>query len=116
DLPTEPTPGIVLAAVPKRGPTGDSLVSRNHRHFDELKASAVVATGSLRRQAQIRWRRPDLQLTSIRGNVETRLKKLEDGTLDAIILAQAGLERLGLAQAIAEVLDPSWMMPAVGQG
>jgi hydroxymethylbilane synthase len=116
DLPTEPTPGIVLAAVPSRGPTGDAFVSRKHARFSDLPPNALVATGSLRRQAQIRWRRPDLQLTSIRGNVETRLKKLEDGGLDALILAQAGLERLELARAIAEVLDQTWMLPAVGQG
>lgn len=116
DLPTEPTPGIALTAVPKRGPTGDAFVSRRHLHFDDLPAGAVIATGSLRRQAQIRWRRPDLQLVNIRGNVETRLKKLDDGGLDAIILAQAGLERLELAHAITELLNQDWMLPAVGQG
>jgi hydroxymethylbilane synthase len=116
DLPTEPTAGIVLAAVPARGPTGDAFVSRRHRHFDDLPKGAVVATGSLRRQAQIRWRRPDLQLTSMRGNVETRLRKLDQEGLDAIILAQAGLERLELSHAITEVLSQEWMLPAVGQG
>ncbi|HEV8060754.1 MAG TPA: hydroxymethylbilane synthase [Gemmataceae bacterium] len=116
DLPTEPTPGVVLAAVPPRGSTGDAFVSKKHLHFDDLPRNALIATGSLRRQAQLRWRRPDVQLTSIRGNVETRLQKLDEGSLDAIILAQAGLERLQLTHAITEVLDPSWMLPAVGQG
>ena len=116
DLPTEAVPGILLATVPARGSTGDAFVSKKHRRFADLPKGAIVATGSLRRQAQIRWRRPDLKLTGIRGNVETRLKKLEEGTLDAIILAQAGLERLNLADAIAEVLDQAWMLPAVGQG
>jgi hydroxymethylbilane synthase len=116
DLPTEATAGIVLAAVPPRGPTGDAFVSRRHRRFDDLPTGAVIATGSMRRQAQIRWRRPDLQLTSIRGNVETRLRKLDGDELDAIILAQAGLERLGLGQAVTELLDQDWMLPAVGQG
>lgn len=116
DLPTEPTAGIVLAAVPARGPTRDAFISRRHCRFDALPAGAVIATGSLRRQAQIRWRRPDLHLTGIRGNVETRLKKLDEGSLDGIILAQAGLERLELAHAITELLDQTWMLPAVGQG
>ena len=116
DLPTEATPGIVLAAVPARGPTGDALVSLKYPSFDALPPDALVATGSLRRQAQIRWHRPDIRLTGIRGNVETRLQKLEDGGLDAVILARAGLERLGLAHRITEILDQTWMLPAVGQG
>ncbi len=116
DLPTEPTSGVTLAAVPPRGPTGDAFVSKKHRCFDDLPPNALVATGSLRRQAQLRWRRPDVRLTSIRGNVETRLAKLDEGDLDAIILAQAGLERLQKAHAITEVLDSNWMLPAVGQG
>jgi hydroxymethylbilane synthase len=116
DLPTDPVAGIGLAAVPERGATGDAFVSRKHRRFEDLPAGAVVATGSLRRQAQLRWRRPDVQLAHIRGNVETRLARLEGGDLDAVILAQAGLERLGLAAVISEILDQSWMLPAVGQG
>ena len=84
--------------------------------FDELPQGAVVATSSLRRRAQALHRRPDLKLAPIRGNVETRLRKLDEQGLDATILAQAGLERLGLAGHITEILDPSWMLPAVGQG
>lgn len=116
DLPTLPVAGLVLAAVPPRGPTGDVFISRRHRSFDELPAGATVATGSLRRRSQILHRRPDLRLADIRGNVETRLRKLEEENLDAVVLAQAGLERLGLGNAITHVLDPAWMLPAVGQG
>jgi hydroxymethylbilane synthase len=115
DLPTQPVEGLVLAAVPPRGPTGDVLVSANGIAFDALPPGARVATGSLRRRAQLLHRRPDLRLADIRGNVETRLRKLRDDGYDALVLAQAGLERLGLDVA-AEVLDPAWMLPAVGQG
>jgi hydroxymethylbilane synthase len=116
DLPTTPAPELVLAAVPERGPAGDVLVSRKHRRFDELPRGAVVATSSLRRRAQILHRRPDLEVRDLRGNVETRLRKLEEQGLDAIILAEAGLWRLGLEGYITEILDRSWMLPAVGQG
>ncbi len=116
DLPTFVVPGLVLAAVPPRGPTGDALVSLKHTAFDALPAGAVVATSSLRRKAQLLHRRPDLKLVDIRGNVETRLRKLGEQDLDATVLAQAGLERLGLGDRITEVLDATWMYPAVGQG
>src|SRR6516165_3484020 len=116
DLPTFVVPGLVLAAVPARGPAGDALVSLRHASFDALPSEAVVATSSLRRKAQLLHRRPDLKLVDIRGNVETRLRKLTEQNLDATILAQAGLVRLGLADCITEVLDDAWMLPAVGQG
>lgn len=116
DLPTQPVEGLVLAAIPPRGPAGDVLVAAHVLHFDDLPPGAHVATGSLRRRAQILHRRPDLQLSDIRGNVETRLRKLADEGLDALVLAQAGMERLGLAGSITEVLNPDWMLPAVGQG
>jgi hydroxymethylbilane synthase len=116
DLPTFSVEGLVLAAVPARGPTGDALVSRRHASFDALPRAAVVATSSLRRRAQALYRRPDLRLVDIRGNVETRLRKLESEGLDALILAEAGLRRLGLGAVITEVLDPAWMLHAVGQG
>jgi hydroxymethylbilane synthase len=116
DLPTFRVEGLMLAAVPKRGPTGDAFVSKKHRAFVELPAGAVVATSSLRRRAQLLQRRPELKLIDMRGNVETRLRKLIEQDLDAIILAQAGLDRLGLADQITEVLDATWMFPAVGQG
>jgi hydroxymethylbilane synthase len=116
DLPTTPIEGLTLGAIPPRGATGDVFVSRRHARFDDLPPGAVVATGSLRRRAQALHRRPDLKLTAIRGNVGTRLQKLDEQNLDAIVLAQAGLERLGLSAHITEILDPLWMLPAVGQG
>src|SRR5580765_3020185 len=116
DLPTTFVEGLILAAVPPRGPTGDALISRRHKSFDALPQGAIVATSSLRRRAQILHRRPDLRMADIRGNVETRLRKLSEGDIDATILAQAGLERLGLTDHITEILDSVWMLPAVGQG
>jgi hydroxymethylbilane synthase len=116
DLPTVPIDALTLAAVPPRGPAGDALVSLRHASFAELPRGAVVATSSMRRRAQILHRRPDLKLIDIRGNVGTRLRKLEEQNLDATILAEAGLIRLGLGDRITEILDPSWMLSAVGQG
>jgi len=116
DLPTIPVPGLKLACVLAREVTGDALISEKHARFDDLPQGAVLGTSSLRRRAMILNRRPDLTLIDLRGNVDTRLRKLRDRDLDGIILAQAGLKRLGLADRITEVLDPSWMLPAVGQG
>jgi len=116
DLPTGAVPGLVLAAVPPRGPTADVLVTPSPTHFDDLPRGATVATGSLRRRAQILNRHPDLQLADIRGNVETRLRKLNEHGYHGLVLAQAGLERLGLTNVVTDVLDPAWMVPAVGQG
>jgi hydroxymethylbilane synthase len=116
DLPTAAVEGLTLAAVPPRGPSGDVFVSRKHTSFDGLPLGATVGTSSLRRQAMALHRRPDLHFVNLRGNVESRLSKLDAGHLDAIILAQAGLERIGLGHMITEVLDPQWMLPAVGQG
>ena len=116
DLPTIPVPGLELAAVPPRGPTGDAFVSHKYPRFDELPEGTAVGTSSLRRKAQLLNRRRDLRIVDLRGNVETRLRKLKEQNLDAIVLAQAGLLRLGLGDAVSEILDPSWMLPAVGQG
>ncbi|MCS7269669.1 MAG: hydroxymethylbilane synthase [Gemmataceae bacterium] len=116
DLPTVPTPGVEWVAVLPRGPSGDAFVSVRYDHFEALPEGAVVGTSSLRRRAQLCHRRPDLHLQDLRGNVDTRLRKLQAGLYDAIILAEAGLVRLGLHQWIREVLDPRWMLPAVGQG
>lgn len=116
DLPTLPEAELELAAVPERGPTGDAFISRKHKRFDDLPRGATVGTSSLRRRAQVLNRRPDLNLLDLRGNVDTRLRKLDEQNLDAIILAEAGLVRLGLADRITEILDSSWMLPAVGQG
>jgi hydroxymethylbilane synthase len=116
DLPTISTHGLELTSVPPRGPTGDAFISRKYRRFDDLPEGAQVGTSSLRRRAQALNRRRDLKLIELRGNVDTRLRKLDEQQLDAIILAEAGLVRLGLAERITELLDPSWMLPAVGQG
>lgn len=114
DLPTIVVEGLTLAAVPQRAPAGDAFVSVKHRSFDALPHGAVLATSSLRRRSQALHRRPDLRLVDMRGNVESRLRKLVEHDLDGLILAQAGLERLGLQEHITEIL--SWMLPAVGQG
>ena len=116
DLPTIPEPRLELVAVPPRGPTGDAFVSNRYKCFDELPEGAVIGTSSLRRRAQLLNRRRDLKLLDLRGNVDTRLRKLTEQNLCGIILAEAGLVRLGLADRITEILDPSWMLPAVGQG
>lgn len=116
DLPTEPTPGLVLAAVPQREQCGDTLISRDGASFDQLKVGAVIGTGSARRRAQLLSARPDLVMADVRGNVDTRLRKLREGQYDALVLAQAGLLRLGLADQITEVLPKSLILPAVGQG
>jgi hydroxymethylbilane synthase len=116
DLPTIPTAGVILAAVPARGPAGDAFVSHKWNRFDALPRGASVGTSSIRRRAMLANRRSDLKLIDLRGNVETRLRKLVEQNLDAIVLAEAGLDRLGLQSEIREVLDPEWMLPAVGQG
>jgi hydroxymethylbilane synthase len=116
DLPTEKTDGLVLSAVPERESTSDVLVAGGETGLDELPKQARVGTGSLRRQAQLLYARSDLQVLDIRGNVDTRLRKLEEGQYDAIVLAEAGLRRLGLSDHISQVLPNSIMLPAVGQG
>ncbi|MEZ6110503.1 MAG: hypothetical protein R3C99_05770 [Pirellulaceae bacterium] len=95
---------------------GDALVTNDYANLDELPAGALVGTGSLRRQAQLLHARPDLRVADIRGNVETRLRKLDDGEYQAIILAEAGLTRLELTERIRQTLPKSTMLPAVGQG
>lgn len=116
DLPTEQIEGLVLGAVPKREEVQDALVSNGAKSLAELPIGARVGTGSLRRHAQLKSLRPDLEVVGIRGNVDTRLRKLDDGEYDAIVLAAAGLRRLGWADRIAELLGPPRMLPAVGQG
>jgi hydroxymethylbilane synthase len=116
DLPTEPVDGLMLAAVPPRENPADVLVSNIAATWDRLPNAARVGTGSLRRQAQLRHLRSDLQIREIRGNVDTRLRKLDEGQFDAIVLAEAGLRRLELIERIVQVLPPDVMMPAVGQG
>jgi hydroxymethylbilane synthase len=116
DLPTDEVPGLCLAAVPERAPAWDVLVGRKYRSLADLPSGALVGTGSLRRQSQLRFVRPDLKTAEIRGNVDTRLRKLDEGAYDAIVLAEAGLRRLGLESHISEVLPASISLPAVGQG
>lgn len=123
DLPTEAVPGLTLAAVPVRGAVHDVLLlPASRRHGDatpslaDLPEGAVVGTGSVRRRAQLLHQRPDLQFQEARGNVETRLRKLDDGEFDALILAAAGLIRLELADRIDAELLPPMMLPAIGQG
>ncbi len=117
DVPTELPRGIVLAAITSRHDPLDVLVSESGTDLDGLPDGATVATGSLRRRAQLLHRRPDLHIVEIRGNVETRVRKMREGDADAIVLARAGLERLGLAQEIPHaVLPADLMLPAVGQG
>jgi hydroxymethylbilane synthase len=116
DLPTETVAGLTLAAVPERAPVADVLVSDRFTSLELLPPGAVVGTGSLRRRAQLLNHRDDLEMRDIRGNVDTRLRKLREGQYEAIVLAQAGLIRLELAQHITEVLPLSLMLPAVGQG
>lgn len=113
DMPTELPAGLTLAAIPEREDPRDALVGRTLEH---LAAGARVGTGSLRRAAQLRALRPDLQIEDIRGNVDTRLRKLDEGRYDAIVLASAGLRRLGWENRITEMFDPGIMCPAVGQG
>jgi hydroxymethylbilane synthase len=116
DLPTDVEPGLCLAAVPPRAAIGDALVSVGWATWEQLPSGARIGTGSLRRRAQLLHARPDLVMGDLRGNVDTRLRKLDAGQYDAIILAEAGLRRLELAQRITQVLPPSIVLPAVGQG
>jgi hydroxymethylbilane synthase len=116
DLPTELGEQFILAAIPRRADPRDVLVSERYDGFDALPAGAVVGTSSLRRQAQLRARRPDLEYIEFRGNVDTRLAKLTQGKADAIILAAAGLDRLDKTAAIRERFEPEVLCPAPGQG
>ncbi|MCY3680594.1 MAG: hydroxymethylbilane synthase [Gemmatimonadetes bacterium] len=115
DLPTRLPEGLVLGAISAREDVRDVLVSKNNRVFWDLPEGATVATSSLRRQAQLKHVRPDLNFVAIRGNVDTRVKKLETENLDGIILAAAGLMRLGLGDRIADFIDPNICLPAPGQ-
>lgn len=116
DLPTQVPEELILGAVPAREELADALIAPQHRSLEELPTRARVGTGSLRRQAQLRNFRPDLEVVGIRGNVETRVRLALDGELDAVVLAQAGLIRLGLDHHITQRLGPPGFLPAVGQG
>jgi len=116
DLPTEPVPGLRLAASPLRGPVSDVLVSPQALKWQDLPQGARVGTGSPRRRAQLWHVRPDLRLEDVRGNVDTRLRKLAEGQYDALVLARAGLFRLGLAESMIREFESEILLSAVGQG
>lgn len=116
DVPTEMPPGFTLAAMLPRADPRDAFVSSRFRNFASLPQGARVGTSSLRRQCQLKYARPDLELITLRGNVDTRLRKLDEQEYDAIILAAAGLTRLGLESRITEYFSPEQSVPAVGQG
>ncbi|MCE9637532.1 MAG: hydroxymethylbilane synthase [Planctomycetes bacterium] len=116
DLPTAGREGLVLVATPERAPVEDTLVTSGGRMLADLPHGARVGSGSPRRRAQLLRLRPDLVIEEIRGNVDTRIRKVRDGTFDATMLARAGLVRLGLTAEISEVLAPDRFVPAAGQG
>lgn len=116
DVPTETPAGLAFPAITQREDPRDCLISRGGRTMKTLPHGARIGTSSLRRQAQLRHRRRDLQIADLRGNVDTRIRKLESGEFDAIVLAMAGVNRLGLAGKITQVLEEEVMLPAVGQG
>jgi hydroxymethylbilane synthase len=116
DLPSQLPPGLVLAAVPRREDPRDALIAHPRRSFAELPSGASVGTSSPRRKAQLLAARPDLQVSDARGNVDTRIRRLREGRWDAIVLARAGLARLGRLQEITEIFSERTLLPAIGQG
>jgi hydroxymethylbilane synthase len=116
DMPAVMVPGFMIAAALERGDARDAFVSPRHASLAALPAGARVGTSSLRRQCQLRQRRPDVEVVALRGNVDTRLAKVDAGECDAAVLAAAGLERLGLESRIRARLAPAEMLPAIGQG
>jgi hydroxymethylbilane synthase len=116
DLPTDTPPDLILAAVPQRAACGDVLVSPAWKTLEQMPAGATAGTSSMRRRAQILHVRPDLQTKEIRGNIDTRLRKLHENQYDALVLAEAGLTRLGFTGEITQSISMSIILPAVGQG
>jgi len=116
DVPTELPAGLDVLCIPTREDPRDALISRNGARFADLPTGARLGTSSLRRQAQLLQARPDLSVGMLRGNLDTRLNKLREGQFDAIVLAAAGLRRLGWDQEITEYLEPDICLPAIGQG
>lgn len=116
DVPADLAPGLMLACIPEREDPRDVLVTRSGEKLAELPRGARIGTSSLRRKVQLARGRPDLEILPLRGNVDTRLRKLSEGLVDGIVLARAGLVRLGLAERATEVLEPDVCLPAVGQG
>jgi hydroxymethylbilane synthase len=116
DVPTFFPDGLHLSCITKREDPRDALLSRNRVKFKDLPKGANVGTSSLRRQAQLMHIRPDFVIHQLRGNVDTRLRKLKEGQFDAIVLAAAGVKRLGLAENVSEYIEPEISLPAIGQG
>jgi len=116
DVPTETPAGLTFAAITRREDPRDCLISRNGLTLEKLPQGARVGTSSLRRQAQLRHHRADLDVVDLRGNVDTRIRKLESGEFDAIVLALAGVTRLGASVKVTQIFDEDLMLPAVGQG
>ncbi|OCC14892.1 Porphobilinogen deaminase [Dissulfuribacter thermophilus] len=116
DVPTELPQGLEVSVFPEREDPRDALIARDGKGLMELPPGAKVGTSSLRRMAQLRAVRPDLVIESLRGNLDTRLNKLDEGHFDAIILAAAGLKRMGLSGRITEIISPEVLLPAIGQG
>jgi hydroxymethylbilane synthase len=116
DVPTEIPAGLAFTAITRREDPRDCLISRSGRSLKGLPAGARIGTSSLRRQAQLRHNRPDLEAVDLRGNVDTRLKKLDAGEFDAVVLAVAGVNRLGATARVTQVMNADVMLPAVGQG
>jgi hydroxymethylbilane synthase len=116
DLPTKLPPGLILAATPEREDPRDAFICPTAKSLSDLPAGAVIGTASLRRQAQTLHARPDLKIETLRGNVDTRLRKLAEGEAHATFLALSGLKRLGLADRATSLVDPQAMPPAIGQG
>jgi hydroxymethylbilane synthase len=116
DVPTEESPDNVIAAIPKRGSPHDVLISKNRVPLEALPKCGIVGTGSLRRLAEVKHLRPDLQIKAIRGNVDTRIRKVNEGEFDGVIVAEAGLERMGINGLISERFSLDRFTPAAGQG
>ncbi len=116
DMPTVLPEGLCLTAITERANASDAFVSNKYNSIEEMPEGSILGTSSLRRRAQLLAKRPDLKIVDLRGNVDTRLKKLDEGQMDAIILAAAGLTRLGHADRIKEIIPQSYCLPAVGQG
>ena len=116
DMPADIPAGLCIGAVPRREEPRDVLITRSGLPLEQLRQGARIGTSSLRRSAQLLHVRPDIKIAPLRGNLDTRLKKLETESLDAIVLAAAGVRRLGLTDRITQILDESLMLPAVGQG
>lgn len=116
DVPAQLAPGLIIGCVPKREDPRDAIKTRSGCFFRDLPSGAKVGTSSLRRTVQLRAVRPDLEYVPLRGNIDTRLKRCDEGVIDAVVLAYAGLRRIGRADEVTELLSPDVCLPAVGQG